>query len=473
MLWADPSLTQDVFEYSAQEQPQVGGPIPYGLSEPVPSVGLRQPDDLDLWLLWATAEYVLSSRNFAALKTQLPYYGAGSGTLMEHLELAFHNQEEVIGRGVHGEYLTGATGDWNDFSTEFNQMTESNLVTAQAAYVYPRLALVAEAAGDSGFAGELRAAGSRDKALVDEQWISGESVMASDAGTGWFARGYSGAKQLGAGAIYVEPQPWALLAGAASPEQAKQLVAAYRRFLVGIGAPHGPTQIGAAMAPGSDDPGADEQNEPELNGSTEYPGGAWFALNGQMVWALAGLEGVAPEAVPDAWSEFTRNTLAAHANAFPENWDGVISVDDECASYYQEPPSRCGIGLATGAGALNGYDTQIMHQPAYSLFDLVKLAGVEATQNGYEVTPHLPMSTFDIRFPDLGVAQHEGLIRGYFVTHGGTVTMRVAPPPGVPADEAVAYVGSKHVASSAVDGLVQFTMRTRAGVATNWAVSAP
>lgn len=474
MIYTDPALAREVIEYSAEEQPAAGGAVPYGLVGLCTRFDLGTSDDLDQWLLWATAEYALSTRDFAALSQQLPYYqGAGSGTLWEHLKLAFHHQEEVIGRGVHGEYVTGSTGDWNDFSTEFNQMTESNLVTAQAAYIYPRLALVADKLGDSAFASELRAAGARDKAVVAGQFIAGESVTPADAGMGWFARGYSGAKQLGAGAIYEEPQPWALLAGAATAQQATQLVAAYRRFLVGIGAPGGPTKIGAAMAPGSGDPGANEQNEPELNSSREFPGGAWFALNGQMVWALSALDGVVPEAAADAWDEFTRNTLAAHATAFPEHWDGLISVDDDCASYYQSPPSSCGVGLATGAGAVNGYDTQIMHQPAYSLFDLLKLVGVEATGDGYQVVPHLPMSSFDVRLPQVGVAQQSGLIRGYVLTSGGSVTMRVAAPPGVSPAQAIAFAGAKQVPDTVVDGLVQFTLPTKAGRAADWAVSAP
>jgi hypothetical protein len=288
---------------------------------------------------------------------------------------------------------------------------------------------------------------------------------------GWFARGYSGAKQLGSGAIYVEPQPWALLAGAATAQQAAQIVAAYRRFLVGVGAPLGPTQIGAAMAPGSTDPGANEQNQPGLNNSREFPGGAWFALNGQLTWALARLDGVVPEAASYAWDEFIRNTLATHATAFPNHWDGVISVDDACHSYYQSPPSECGVGLATGANAVNGYDTQIMHQPAYALFDLLALAGLQATGDGYEVVPHLPMTTFDIRLPQVGLAQQPGQIRGYVTTSGGSVTMRVAPPPGVPASNAVAYAGGSRVPDAVVGGLVQFTLPTRAGHAADWAVS--
>jgi hypothetical protein len=474
MLFSDPALAREVISYSAEEQPVAGGAIPYGMLSLCRRFDLGTADDLDQWLLWASAEYALSTRDFAFLSQQLPYFqGVGSGTVLDHLKLAFHHQEEVIGRGAHGEYVTGATGDWNDFSTEFNQMTESSLVTAQAAYIYPRLAHAVDAVGDSAFAAELRAAGSRDAEIVAGQFVQGESVTPADAGLGWFARGYSGVKQLGSGAIYVEPQPWALLAGIATPQQAAEVVAAYRRFLVGVGAPLGPTQIGAAMAPGSTDPGANEQNEPGLNNSREFPGGAWFALDGQMTWALAQQDGVVPEAAAYAWDEFTRDTLATHATVYPEHWDGVISVDDECASYYQSPPSGCGIGLATGEGAVNGYDTQIMHQPAYALFDLLKLAGVEATAAGYDVVPHLPMTSFNIRLPQVGVARQPSLIRGYVRTSGGSLTMRVASPPGVPAEEAVAWVGSTQVPATVVGGLVQFTLPTSAGKAADWAVSGP
>src|SRR5205085_2378119 len=85
------------------------------------------------------------------------------------------------------------------------------------------------------------------------------------------------------------------------------------------------------------------------NNSREFPGGAWFAINGQLTWALAHLDGTVPDAAALAWDEFTRNTLAAHATAFPDHWNGVITVDDVCAAYYQSPPSGCGIGLANGA----------------------------------------------------------------------------------------------------------------------------
>jgi hypothetical protein len=462
MIVSDPWLARQVIQYSAHEQPAGTGAIPYALISGCRRYDLGTSDDLDQWLEWGTAEYVLSTRDYSFLNTQIPYYeGAGTGTLWDHLKLAFQHQENVIRTGPHNEYLTGLTGDWSDFSTEFSQMTESDLVTAQAAYIYPRLALVADHVGDSAFAAQLRAAGARDLATVKGQYVP----------HGWFARGYSGVRQFGAGSMFSEPQPWALLAGAASAQQAAQVVANYRRFLVGVGAPGGPTKIGAAIAPGSSDPGATEQTEPPVNGSSEWPGGAWFAVNGWWTWALGELDGVVPGAAADAFDEFQRNTLTAHAVAFPDHWDGVISVDDECAAYFQSPNSGCGIGLATGEGAIPGYDTQIMHQPAYSLFDLLKLAGLDATGDGYRIVPHLPMSTFNVRFGDVGVAQQPGVIRGYFRTAGGAVTMDVAPPPGVAADQAVAYADGQQVPATVVGGLVQFTLPTPAGRAADWAVT--
>src|SRR5207237_3291371 len=150
------------------------------------------------------------------------------------LKLAYQHQESL--RGPHGGYLTGAngsTGDWSDFSTEFLQMTESMLVTAQLAYAYPKLAELADMRGDHAFAQQLRASGAHNLATLRHEWT----------GKGWYSRAYSGARQAGQGVISGEPQPRAILAGAPRAAQARTLVANIRRFLDGLNAPrqiHGP-----------------------------------------------------------------------------------------------------------------------------------------------------------------------------------------------------------------------------------------
>ena len=86
--------------------------------------------------------------------------------------------------------------------------------------------------------------------------------------------------------------------------------------------------------------------------------------------------------------------------------------------------------------------------------------------------PRLPQQTFNVRMPDVGVAQQPGLIRGYFRNvGGGSLTMLVAPPPGVDPDHAVTWANGARVPRTLVDGLVQFTLPSAAGRAADWAVT--
>ena len=201
---------------------------------------------MDIWLLLAASEYGLATRDLRLFDTPVSFSDGGRATLWAHLKLAFRHQESL--HGPHGGYLALETGDWSDLSTTFLQMTESTLVDAQAAYVYPRLALLAAARGDHAFAAALRGAARRDLAVTRGQWTA----------RGWYARGYAGNRQIGTGAIFGEPQPWAILAGAPDRAQANKVVANIRRFLTGVGAPGGPAHIGSAQSPAADDPAVSE-----------------------------------------------------------------------------------------------------------------------------------------------------------------------------------------------------------------------
>ena len=74
-----------------------------------------------------------------------------------------------------------------------------------------------------------------------------------------------------------------------------------------------------------------------------------------------------PKAREYAWDEYTRNTLAAHATAFPDHWAGTISVDDTCYSYYATHPANCGNDL------YRQYDGQITEQPTWMVMDARRL----------------------------------------------------------------------------------------------------
>ena len=454
MIYADPSLARDALLYSAQGQPREGV-IPWSMGELCkPTNVLSQSNDPDLWLLLAAAEYGLATRDNSVFGKQVGYQGGGKGTLWAHLKRAFRHQESL--RTARGTYLTLANGDWSDLSTAILGMNESALVTAQLAYIYPRMAQLAELLGDRKFAAGLRRAGRADLETIRSLWTGG----------GWYARGYAGDRTLGQGVIFGEPQPWAILAGAPTPERSRTLVANIRRFLTGIGAPGGPSPIGSAMSPARDDPGVTETSnliDPNLN-SAVYPGQTWFAVNGWLVWALGKLDGTVAGASKYAFDEFVRNTLATHAHAYPDQWDGIISVDDMCRSWYSnDKPGYCGIFEPMK------YQGQIMHQPAWSLFDAIKLAGVEPQTHGYRITPHLPQGDFSLRMSNLGVAYSGPNARGYVKPRdGGTLKMAVSAPGG-PARCQVEVEG-RRTRSSRQAGMIRFRLPTEAGAKADWIV---
>jgi Glycosyl hydrolase 36 superfamily, catalytic domain len=456
MIYEDPELAREVIIYSAEEQTEGSDLIPYGRLSSCAPLALGTSDDLDLWLLLAAEEYGLATRDLSFFNTQVAWTGGGRATLWAHLEQAFTHEESM--HGPHGDYLSGTNGDWSDLSTTQLGMTESSLVTAQAAYIYPRVAQLADLGHQSAFAAALRAAGAKDAQTVANEWV----------GRGWYARGWSGTAQLGVGTIFEEPQPWAILAGIPTPARATTLVANIRRFLTGVGAAGGPSKIGSAESPGANDPGATEHSTPApASGSAVFIGGVWYSLNGWLTWALGTLDGEVPHASEYAFSELVRNTLATHATAFPDSWDGILSVDDVCSAWYSQNPSECGAGLTTA------YDTQIPHQDAWTLWDTIELAGISSTERGFRIVPHLPMSTFSVRFQDAGVSSRPGVLEGYIRTlASGALAMQVARPADAGRHGVVVYVGKRRVRSHVLDGLVEFTLDTTARRPANWAVVA-
>jgi hypothetical protein len=458
LIYTDPGLAREILRYSAQEQNRASGEIPYAMGEMCRPLPLETSDDLDLWLLWTAAEYGLGSRDLHFFNEKASWRDGGSSTIWKHLIRAFNHQESF--RGPHGGYLTtGTSGDWSDLSTSILGMTESTLVTAQLAYVYPRLAELADVRGAKGFARKLRAAAARDRAVMRSQWI----------GRGWYSRGYAGDHQLGAGAIYGEPQPWAMLTGIPTPAQARTLVGNIRRFLTGIGAPpdiHGPAPIGSSQSPARNDPEVTERSFPGLSpNNAVFPGGAWYSVNGWLTLALAHLAGTVPNARSEAFGELRRNTLAAHAHAYPDHWNGVLSVDDVCYAFYETDPSRCGIGFSTV------YDTQIMHQPAWSLFDTITLAGIEPTRAGFRIDPELPMRSFSLRLPRAGVAYSPSLARGYLRPAGhGRLKMLVSLPRGMRAGDVQAFVDGRRTAVRVARHRARFMLQADGGRPIDWAL---
>ena len=338
---------------------------------------------MDLWLLWSAAEYGLATRDMPAFGTRgCASATAGAATLWRHLKRAFAHQESL--RGPHGGYLTPGAGDWSDFSTAFLQMTESNLVSAQLAYVYPRLAELADLRGDR----RLR----RGRFAPPGRGTS-RSRAASGPAAGWYSRGYAGERQIGRGVIFGEPQPWAILAGAP-----------HRRARPGRSCATSAATSRGGRSRGGSGAGADRllavarlerprRDRAQLTGRAPPPvtttpcswAASWYAVNGWLAWSLGHLGATVPGARRYAFDELQRNTLRAHARAYPRHWGGTISVDDVCHAHFSTDPA------AAASGSPRGYTGQVMHQPAWLLYDTIRLAGIEPTTHGYRIEPQLPL----------------------------------------------------------------------------------
>jgi hypothetical protein len=469
ITYSDPALGRQILRYSIGLQP--AGPardaeLPYGTGafcKPVTTLS----NDLDFWLMIGATEFGLGSRDFAFFHQRLPFYRSRhTATVWQHIKIAFAHQESLAGpRGLYA-LPPGFFGDWNDGSVEFEQLTESTLVATQLAYVYPRLAELADRLGDPAFAHRLRTRAQALRQALRRQWT----------GRGWYSRGYAGARQVGQGVIFGEPQPWAILASIPTAKQTATLVGNIRHFLGGIGESHGPSRIGSAMTPAYNAPDVTEHGDSTLTalasalpdspvaGADEWPGGSWFDINGWLTWALGSLDGTLPHARQFAWSEYLRNTLANHAHAYPDAWDGTISTDDVCNAYYSPAPQLCGNSLS------NQFDGQNSEQPTWMVMDAIRLAGVTPTGSGYQITPHLPLARFSLRLPEIGVASAPGLERGYVrVQQSGVLRMRVSLPAGG-RGAVVAFADGRRVAARVHGGLVTFSLPARADTRAAWAV---
>ena len=235
--------------------------------------------------------------------------------MWEHVKIAFRHQESL--RGPHGGYLAGTNGDWSDFSAELLKMSESHARGGSA-----RLRL--SAAGRPGrpprrprFRGASfarRAAELRERrgARVD-----GARLV--------LARLQRRRSRSATGAIFGEPQPWAMLAGVPATAPGAHARGEHPPLPRPASAPPAASAVrresGSAMSPAERDPLVTEApDQPGAQVATAPRSGR----AGSGSTSTAGSRGRWPSSTASsrrraryAWDEYTRNTLAAHADAYP------------------------------------------------------------------------------------------------------------------------------------------------------------
>jgi hypothetical protein len=381
LIFTDPAIVRGILRYTLKEI-QADGSIPYGIvGAGVPMPCRYRPSDLELWLLWLASEYMLATRDTAFLDERIFTYPSitqpqSSHSVHELLWHCFEHITEKIGTGEHGLQRL-LNGDWND-SIVVNRLTpakvaeitehgESVLNAAMAAWVFDNYARLLDYAGNEGDAAKARAKAEAQRQAVRMQW-NGR----------WFRRAWLG-KDLGwtgEQQLWLEPQPWALLGGCATPEQTTELV---RNIDI---MSRRPSPIGALLQSPADVTMKDRAG-------TGTNGGIFAAINATLIWALSAVNG------DMAWDEWKKNTFALHALHYPDMWFGIWSGPDAYDSILAKHPGS----TAPDFPVLN------MHSHAWPLYTASKLLGLDFHPQGLSLRPVLPKDAYEFRSPLFGLGK--------------------------------------------------------------------
>lgn len=377
-VFTDPQVVQGILRYTLKEI-HPDGSIPYaivGAGVPMPCV--YRPSDLQLWLLWLASEYVLATRDRDFLQQRIPLYPrqeahSDDPTVADLLHRSFMHLTESIGYGKHG-LLRLYNGDWND-SIVYTHVTpeqsaqvlkegESVLNAAMAAYVFDYYAHLLDYTGHTELGDQARQSANRQREAVKAQWYQQ-----------WYRRAWLG-KELGwvgEKQMWLAPQPWALIGGCVRSDEIADLVGTIDQLV------RKPSPIGAIL---QSQPDPTMKDEP----GTGTNGGVFAAINGTLIWALALANGEM------AWDEWMKNTLAHHAETYPDMWFGIWSGPDAYHSVFSKRPGGTGVDFPV----LN------MHAHAWPLYSTVKLLGTEFHPGGIRFKPVIPLSSYEFQSKLLG-----------------------------------------------------------------------
>ncbi len=450
-IFGDPKIVREVIRYTLKEI-QPDGSLPYGIvGDGVPMPCRYRPSDLELWLLWLSSEYVLATRDQNFLDETVPRYPGGESktkdssdsSVRELLARTFTRVTQDIGVGKHG-LMRLFNGDWNDSIVvnrldpaqvaEITRQGESVLNAAMAGYVLNYYARMLEFTGRPKLAIDARDKAEAQNRAVQQQWTRR-----------WFRRawlgeelGWSGEKQM-----WLEPQPWAVIGGSADSDQIGTLVVAIDELL------RKPSLIGAPLL---------SQPDPTMHNEAGVGtnGGTFAAITGTLIWALALVNGSM------AWDEWKKNSLARHAEVYPDLWYGIWSGPDAYHSALSKTPGH----------TEPDFPVMNMHSHAWPLYSVAKLLGLEFHEKGINLRPDLPLPDFEFTSPLLGFKKsHDGYSGWYAPAVAGHWSIDIFLPE---ADRARLHKVTVNGVSEALhpdERKIRFTGESKPNVPLRWKVN--
>lgn len=459
-VFSDPGIVKEILRYTLEEV-RPDGSIPYGIT----GHGMIMPttsddsSDMPLWLLWVTSEYVLATRDKSFLAQPIiTAYGTGAGKarVVDLLARCYGHLVKDVGTGQHG-LMRMLHDDWNDALVlawvppqsigECVKQSESVLNSAMASYVFDHYArLLAYAGGAPGYVAEVRKHAEEQREAVRRQWMGK-----------WFRRAWLGPSLgwLGEKGLWISPQPWAIIGGAASKDQTQELVQVIDKEL------RQPSPIGAAQL--SKSPDMETHGVWKVAPGTSVCGGVWPSLNQTLIWALAQVDG------EKAWNEWKKNSFARHAEVYPDVWYGTWSGPDVLNSTFSEHP-----GETTGGHPFGWTDFPVMnmHTHACPLFAASKLLGLEFTETGLTLAPKVPLKSYRFNSPLLGVVKNSHGYEGWYdPRYQETWIIRLKLEPEEAKDfRKVVVNGTRVHHSVSSDGVIELKGSGGAGNPLRWSV---
>lgn len=413
LVYSDPQICKEVLRYTLK-MVRPDGSIPYGMvghGMPMPTI-MDDASDIPLFLLWLASEYILATRDAAFLDEIISTYPLYAGSqskasalhLLQSVYECMHNK---IGTGTHGLFRQ-LQDDWNDavvtiWVPEANRSEcvrdgESVPNSAMAAYTFDNYAQMLEYVGRSSKAASLAALQQLADTVTGQANIHREATRRTWTGK-WFKRAWLGSKTgwIGERNIWLEPQPWAMISGAADDEMTTTLIESIDTLL------RQPSTLGAMQQNGC---GEAMANDRKRSPGMSVNGGLWPALNVLLVWALArkGLDSM-------AWDEWKRNSLARHAEVYPDVWYGTWSSLDSINSSFNERPGR-----ASFSETFNQEDFPVTnsHCHASQLTGIPKLLGVQFTATGLTLRPPPALAAYAFESALLGSSRDSKECRGWY-----------------------------------------------------------
>jgi len=362
----------------------------------------HSPSDLDLFFLWALGEYIGATGDERFFDEKVPFWpkeALPDAVVMDHVVASLRHLFDEVGTGAHGLVRVG-TGDWSDgivFEAPLDKHDfvaengESVPNTQMAIAVLPRIASMIEGR-DPDLAEEIRGHVEAYRTALPTAW-----------GGAFFGRAYFGDDVLVRGdEIDLEAQVWSL--------------------------------IGSSYASDADRNGAIEAIYATLDKPS--PAGAMLRANGQVWPAISALltEGYAVSQPELAWSHFKRNTMFAHALAYPEVWFGIWDAPDGMNGPVGDRPGGTWYSVVT---PMTDYPVQNNNAHAMPLYAALRMAGLSATAHGLRVAPKIPLDDFSLKTALCDVRRTPGELRVRYTPIGAAVRrVQIVAPPGTMISEA-------------------------------------